>query len=126
MGSSPTSRRSSSASIAEHPAGAPWGPATETCGSCAWSYLGGPGPKVWRCRASGERIERAWRACERWEREPDCLDCAACCGPAYHAVEVGRRDPVRQKRPGWVVERDGRFEVPRREGNFCSALGEGN
>src|SRR5205085_2185623 len=36
-----------------HPVGFPWGPASETCGSCAWLYVGGRGPGVERCRQAG-------------------------------------------------------------------------
>ncbi len=47
-----------------HPLGFPWGPAAETCGGCAWLYVGGRGAPVARCRqarADGGR-RRADRA----------------------------------------------------------------
>jgi Fe-S-cluster containining protein len=52
----------------------------------------------------------------------DCLNCAACCGPAFDAVEVSPTDPVRQRAPEWIVRRDGRFQVPRTPDNHCACL----
>ena len=51
----------------------------------------------------------------------DCLSCGACCREAYHAVEVGRRDPFVRKHPGRLTQVDGRLNV-RREGGICSCL----
>lgn len=58
-----------------------------------------------------------------WEGALDCLACAACCGPAYDAVEL-RRGDVRH--PDFVIVKDGRAQIARTATNFCSALGEGN
>src|SRR5262245_62148143 len=93
-----------------HPLGLPLGPAGETCGSCAWLYVGGRGPAVERCRQSaplngdGARTARGTRACARWEPPVDCQSCGACCREAYHSVTVSVRDPVVWKQPD-LVER---------------------
>jgi len=78
-----------------HPLGPDWGTEASSCASCAWSHLAGPGPKVWRCQASGgQRIDPRDRGCVVWEGELDCLACAACCGPAFDAVEVSPGEAV--------------------------------
>lgn len=111
-----------------HPLGYPFlDDKKQTCATCFWSRLAGPGPKVLRCVPSGnKRVDVQWKACSFWQPEEDCLDCAACCGPAFDAVEVSVRDPVRKKYPQLIKRKEGRFCVPRREGNFCSQLGKGN
>ncbi len=58
-----------------------------------------------------------------WEGALDCLACAACCGPAYDAVEL-RRGDVRH--PDLVIVKDGRAQIARTATNFCAALGDGN
>jgi len=111
----------------KHHLGVLLGSPEETCGSCVWSRLRGPGPKVLRCTAAANvRVEAGWQACIGWEGSLDCLSCAACCGPAYDVVEVSMRDPVRQKQPGWVIQVDGRYQMKRRKDNHCQALGTGN
>jgi hypothetical protein len=83
-----------------HPLGLPLGPADETCGGCAWLYVGGRGKPVERCRQAaapnedGPRTSRASRACARWEPPVDCRTCGACCREAFHSVTVSVRDPV--------------------------------
>jgi len=110
-----------------HPAGFPWGPAAETCGSCAWMYRGGRGPAVERCRQTarpnedGQRVEPTARACARWEAPVDCRTCGACCREAYHSVTVSVRDPVVWQEPALIVRNGHRFEI-RREGPRCAAL----
>ena len=110
-----------------HPIGFPFGPATETCGGCAWLYVGGRGPAVTRCRQSapangeGARTERETRACARWEPPVDCHTCGACCREAYHSVTVSVRDPVVWQEPDLIVRHGQRFEI-RREGERCAAL----
>ena len=99
----------------------------KTCAECFWSHKAGPGPKVLRCVQSGmQRVERDWPACILWEAPVECLDCGACCGPAFDAVEVSTRDPVRKAHPDIVVQKDGRYCIRRREGNFCSQLQKDN
>lgn len=101
--------------------------AGETCGSCAWSGLRGPGRRVPRCLAAdGARIELGWAACPRWEPALDCLRCGACCGPAFDAVEVSRRDPVRRAAPELLEVHDGRLGVRRTPDNRCVALTPGS
>lgn len=98
-----------------------------TCGNCFWSNMSGPGPKVLRCVPAGnKRVQKDWKGCSFWQEHVDCLDCAACCGPAFDAVEVSQRDPVRKKFPDLIIRNQGRLCVPRREGNFCSQLQENN
>jgi len=62
------------------------------------------------------------RGCDLWEPVFDCLDCAACCGPAYDTVEVAPRDPVILLHPELIEKRDGRQQVMRAPGNWCAAL----
>ena len=96
---------------------------SQTCENCFWSHMAGPGPKVLRCVPSGmKRVQGSWQGCSFWQAHIDCLDCGACCGPAFDAVEVSQRDPVRKKHPDLIIRKEGRFCVPRREGNFCSQL----
>jgi hypothetical protein len=110
-----------------HPLGWGLGPRAESCGSCAWRYLGGRGAAVERCRQSvgevgdGQRIEAAFPACERWERPVDCFTCGACCREAYHTVTVSMRDPVVWKQPGLVARSGHRFSILR-SGDRCAAL----
>jgi hypothetical protein len=114
-----------------HPLGFSWGPAGETCGGCAWLYVGGRGAPVARCRQTapavgdGARTEPASRACVRWEPPVDCHDCGACCREAYHSVTVSVRDPVVWQEPALVVRQGHRFEI-RREGPRCAALKVGD
>jgi hypothetical protein len=111
----------------QHPLGFAWGPQSESCGSCAWVYLGGRGTPVDRCRQSapvagdGARISRTLSACSRWEPPVDCQTCGACCREAYHSVTVSVRDPVVWKEPELIVRQGHRFEI-RREGTRCAAL----
>jgi len=109
-----------------HPIGLPAhaAPSSGGCATCAWRYNGGPGKRAERCRqAAGLRVDLAWPACERYEAAAslDCQTCGACCREAYGAVEVGVRDPVRKKRPDFVVQRGDFLEV-RRSGDRCAAL----
>jgi putative zinc- or iron-chelating protein len=110
-----------------HPLGFPMGPAGETCGSCAWLYVGGRGGPVPRCRQSAGAIGDGARtlpehpACARWERPVDCRTCGACCREAYHSVTISVRDPVVWQEPDLIVRHGHRFEI-RREGPRCAAL----
>jgi Fe-S-cluster containining protein len=111
---------------APHPIGLPAHaePSSGSCGTCAWRYEGGPGRRAERCRqAAGLKVDRSWPACERYEPAAslDCQTCGACCREAYGAVEVGKRDPIRKKRPDFVVAR-GEFLEVRRAGDRCAAL----
>jgi hypothetical protein len=117
------------ASVQRHPLGFALGPAAQTCGSCAWFYVGGRGPAVERCRQamtradadSAARTQRQFAACERWEKPVDCQACGACCREAYHVVSVSMRDPVVWRQPDFIVRRGHRFEVLR-AGERCAAL----
>jgi hypothetical protein len=113
--------------LRRHPLGFPLGPESQTCGTCAWMYLGGRGAPVERCRQSappngdGARVSPALTACARWEPPVDCRTCGACCREAYHSVTISVRDPVVWKEPDLVVRQGHRFEI-RREGARCAAL----
>ncbi|HSZ84369.1 MAG TPA: YkgJ family cysteine cluster protein [Polyangia bacterium] len=112
---------------AAHPLGMGLGPADQTCGSCAWLYVGGRGKGVERCRqaaapnADGPRTRRETPACARWEPPVACETCGACCREAYHSVTVSVRDPVVWKQPDLVERHGHRFEI-RRDGERCAAL----
>jgi hypothetical protein len=97
---------------------------SESCASCIWAHLRGPGTKKLRCvGTSFQRINPEWPACEHWTpKSLDCLDCGACCGPAFDVVEVSRQDPVRARQPDWIVKKDGRYQMKRRSNNTCQAL----
>jgi Fe-S-cluster containining protein len=110
-----------------HPIGFGFGPPRETCGTCAWLYVGGRGGAVARCRQTappngdGARTSPDRRACAAWEAPVDCRDCGACCREAYHSVTVSVRDPVVWQQPDLIVRSGHRFEI-RREGARCAAL----
>ncbi|MES1207654.1 MAG: YkgJ family cysteine cluster protein [Pseudomonadota bacterium] len=112
-----------------HPAGFAFAAGDETCGTCAWLYVGGRGKQVERCRQSaggdgnGRRTAAGFRGCVRWEPKVECQACGACCREAYHSVTVSVRDPVVWKQPALVVRTGHRFEILR-EGERCAALGE--
>ena len=116
-----------------HPLGIPWKKTEQdkklevTCGQCVWSRIAGPGPKVLRCIASGNRrVEDNWYGCINYENELACLECAACCGPAFDVVEVSPKDPVRKKQPDWINKTHGRYHIVRTKSNYCSALQKDN
>ena len=112
---------------ARHPLGFSPGPAGETCGTCAWRYVGGRGAAVERCRQSapelgdGLRVHATMAACDRWEPPVECGRCGACCREAYHTVSVSMRDPVVSKHPALVVRNGHRWSVLR-DGDRCAAL----
>lgn len=92
------------------------------CVDCAWHYLGGRGKPVDRCRRHhGETVDPRWPACPAFTTGLDCLTCGACCREAYHAVEVGRRDPFVRLHPERISELDGRLQVTRC-GERCGCL----
>ena len=89
-----------------HPLGVKWGD-DGTCGQCVWAKIAGPGPKVLRCVAGyNQRVQKEWKSCIHFEAKLECLDCAACCGPAFDVVEVSQRDPVRKLQPDWITKTD--------------------
>jgi len=107
-----------------HPTGLPGAASDDarSCGTCAWRHRARGAE---RCRqADGARVDPAWPGCERWEPGLDCQTCGACCRAAYHAVEVGRRDPAVARRPDYIVDLGDRLEL-RRAGDRCAALGGG-
>lgn len=91
------------------------------CADCAWAF--------WqrgnrRCRQAPKvRLAEDAPACVGWEpaAELDCLTCGACCREAYHAVEVGTREPVVKRHPDLVLK-DGARRKLRRDGERCAAL----
>lgn len=96
----------------------------ETCATCIWGQMRGPGTKKLRCVGTNfSRVSPDEKACQHWtSKKLDCLGCGACCGPAFDVVEVSRQDPVRGKQPDWITKRDGRYQMKRRENNTCMAL----
>jgi Fe-S-cluster containining protein len=121
------SSKATAVPAALHPVGFPFSDGSESCGTCAWHYVGGRGRPVERCRQSagsdgnGRRTQTHFRGCVRWEPKVECAKCGACCREAYHSVTVGMRDPVVWKQPDLVVRNGYRFEI-RREGERCAAL----
>jgi hypothetical protein len=92
------------------------------CEDCAWRR---PGSRRDRClRHAGRSVKADWPACPAHQRLDalDCLTCGACCREAYHAVEVGPRDPFVKRHPALVVPADGRLHVLR-DGPRCACLG---
>ncbi len=105
-----------------HPVGLRWGSPGETCGTCAWRFIGGRGAPVERCRqAGGQRTMAAQPACELWEGPIECGPCGACCREAYHVVAVSPRDPVVRRAPALMVRRGRRLEILR-DRDRCAAL----
>ena len=98
------------------------GPTDSQCGGCVWHFVGGRGRPVSRCRRhGGARLDPLWPGCASHTAILDCLACGACCREAYHAVEVGPRDPFVRRHPERVVAVDGRLNVVRR-GGICGCL----
>lgn len=93
-----------------------------SCTDCAWSYQGGGGKPVLRCRqAEGARIREDTLACVRFERPFDCLSCGACCREAYDTVEVSPRDPAAKLHLELLVQRKGGLDM-KRAGPRCVCL----
>lgn len=93
-----------------------------SCGACAWSYRGGPGKPVLRCRqAEGARVGEGAPACVRFEETFDCLSCGACCREAYDTVEVSSRDPAKKLHLDLMVPRAGGLDM-KRAGPRCACL----
>jgi len=109
-----------------HPLGLGFGPAGETCGSCAWRSRG-------RCLQAGDspgeapKAHRSWPSCARWEAvlsDDSCGSCGACCREGYSFAPVAKGEAMRVAHPEWV-RREGRSAcLPRPDGR-CVAL-EGN
>ena len=98
------------------------GPTDRTCGDCVWRFDGGRGPAVARCRRhGGQRVGADSSTCVAFTPELDCLRCGACCREAYHAVEVGPRDPFVRQHPDRLVRVEGRWNVCR-SGGICGCL----
>jgi Fe-S-cluster containining protein len=116
----PSLWREAAARPAAHGSGLPMGGAPQgaSCATCAWRVAGKSAP---RCRQAGKKIDDAWPACERYERELDCLTCGACCREAYQSVEVSPKDRMIKRHPELVVDRGTYLEV-RRSGERCAAL----
>lgn len=113
----------------EHPLGFPIveGSTTDnskSCSNCVWAVTRGRHKHQYCVGAGYKKIESNFPACKFWLSSLDCLTCGACCGPAYDAVEVSRRDPVRKTQPDWIVQVEGRYQMKRRSNNTCLALQE--
>ena len=99
------------------------GPDDARCGACVWRYRGGRGRPVDRCRRHKDaRVDPAWPACAAFTEALDCQTCGACCREAYHAVELGPREPFARTHPQFVARQDGRAVILR-PGGRCVCLG---
>ena len=106
-----------------HPLGPELGAVGDTCGGCAWARPEGPDGGDLRCAASGGRgVSARWHSCRFHEPVLDCFDCAACCGPAFDAVEVDENDPVVGLHTSLVTRVFGRLQIRRTTENHCGAL----
>jgi hypothetical protein len=106
----------------QHPAGhAPIRPGSERCAACAWR------DQRARCLVARKRVADDAPACTSFEpaAELDCQTCAACCTTAYHAVDLGAREPVRKRHPQLVsVDEAGRAQLLRPDGRCVALAGE--
>lgn len=101
------------------------------CGSCAWRYLPDApprdgGPRRPRCHRHphAEAVRDDWPACPAWEGPLDCQACGACCGPAYHCVEVDRNERFAALHRELLVEDFGQLQLPRPGGRCVCLEGE--
>jgi hypothetical protein len=108
----------------------------KACGNCAWTFSGGPGRPLLRCRqtrrgpsAPGVRVNATDRACVRWEASFDaseCASCGACCRHGFDLVPVRPRDPIRRMHPELVRADAHGLHVPRPGGRCLALVGEGD
>ena len=111
------------ASRGRHPLGPALGPKGHTCGGCAWAHPAGPDGGDLRCAASGGRgVSAHWHSCRFHESLLDCLQCSACCGPAFDAVEVDENDPMVDIHPTLLTRVFNRLQIRRTTDNHCAAL----
>lgn len=107
------------------PAPPPEGAENARCSTCVWHFVGGRGKAVDRCRRHrSEPVDPRSPACPAYTAAVDCLTCGACCREAYHAVEVGPRDPFVRLHPDRVSMDDGRLVITR-AGPRCACLAGG-
>jgi hypothetical protein len=110
--------------VPSHPTGLEGfrGTPSATCGECAWSFEGGPGKKVLRCRpAGGARVGASSNSCAHFERPFNCLDCGACCREAYDTVEIAPRDPALKRHLPLLVRHSSGHDMGR-SGSRCICL----
>lgn len=90
---------------------------TLRCGDCDFRSVGG------RCKKAGRPlpVSEDEPACVRFERLPDCRECAACCRSAYDVVLLTPRAPIARARPELVERVDGTLRL-RRVDDHCAAL----
>ena len=92
---------------------------TQRCGDCVWKCRRGGG---WGChRHPRQALRLDWPACPAFTAQVDCATCGACCREAYHAVELGPRDPFIRLNPDRVITEEGRKILPRPDGR-CLCL----
>ncbi len=98
------------------------GPGGATCAGCVWRWVGGRGRPMERCRRHADaRTTGDTPACAAFTPALDCATCGACCREAYHAVELGPREPFARAYPAYVRPVDGRATIPR-PGGRCVCL----
>lgn len=93
-----------------------------TCRDCVWRKPGRHHDRCLRQGGAAVRFDAPACASHTTDAALDCLTCGACCREAYHAVEVGRRDPFVRLHPELLDVVDGRLNV-RRAGPRCGCLG---
>lgn len=95
-------------------------PAGATCGACAFRE-----PDEGRCgRHPPRRADPDWPACPAFTAALHCQTCAACCGPAYHCVEVARDEPFARDHRPLLVEAFGQLQLPRPDGRCVCLAGQ--
>lgn len=95
-------------------------PGHAACGGCAWAAPGRAGKL--RCQAhEGASVRPDEPACERFEKDLDCLTCGACCREAYDVVVVGPKDPAAVAHRSLLVRNGKNYDLQRVEGR-CVAL----
>jgi hypothetical protein len=97
--------------------------ARETCSTCGFHARRG---RASVCLKADARTTPHEPACERWEPQPRCEECGACCREAFDVIEVGAGEVfARKHRSLLVVRGDGSLDLPRPGGRCPPLRGEG-
>jgi hypothetical protein len=95
----------------------------ERCESCG--FRARRGRASW-CLKAEAPTRASDPGCERWEPEPRCEECGACCREAFDVIEVGAREPFARRHRALLVVRDGgSLDLPRPGGRCPPLRGEG-
>lgn len=122
-----TSRKEEAAThggeASHHPLGPAWGDPGRTCGDCAWSRPVADRAPLVMCAAAGDQeVAARSRSCIAFQFPLDCFSCAACCGPAFDAVEADDDEPVLVRHPHLFTKQFGRHQIQRTTEGTCPAL----